>query len=206
MSNLLVHGGQHSVHGLQHGDLGSQSTVEGGKLHADHSAADDGQTVQGTQIGQQAVAGDHPGQVQARNGRQGRASPNRHQDVFRLVNRLAHTDPAGPLDNGAAMDHFHPIAFQQPLHPSAELLHHLTPALIHDGVVETGVACRHAKGGAVQQSLGRDTPPIETGAAQGGPLHQHGAQSELGGPDGGHVAAGAPSDHNQDAFHVRSSG
>ena len=60
--------------------------------------------------------------------------------------------------------------------------------------------------GAVQQSLGRDTPPIETGAAQGGPLHQHGAQSELGGPDGGHVAAGAPSDHNQDAFHVRSSG
>ena len=114
------------------------------------------------------------------------------------------------------MDHFHPIAFQQPLHPSAELLHHLTPALIHDGVVETGVACRHAKGGAVQhlpveagavqQSLGRDTPPIETGAAQGVPLHQHGAQSELGGPDGGHVAAGAPSDHNQDAFHVRSSG
>ncbi|MCY1441296.1 hypothetical protein D9M71_576050 [compost metagenome] len=48
--------------------------------------------------------------------------------------------------------------------------------------------------GGVDQRLGGDAADVQAGAAQGGTLHQHGADAELAGADGGDVAAGAAAD------------
>lgn len=53
LAQLPLQGGQEAGGRLQDGDAGACGGPDTRQLHPDHSAADDGQTVQGTQIGQQ---------------------------------------------------------------------------------------------------------------------------------------------------------
>jgi len=58
-------------------------------------------------------------------------------------------------------------------------------------------------GGDVQQGLGRNAADVEADAAQGGiALHQHGLHPQVGGAEGGGIAARTGAQHQHLAFHV----
>ena len=88
----------------------------------------------------------------------------------------------------------------------------MVPALAHGGVVEEDPLRPQAEGltlphlliplGGMDEGFGGDAPPVEAGAAHGVPLHQGGAQPQLGGPDGGGVAAGAAPDDDEVPAHA----
>ena len=92
----------------------------------------------------------------------------------------------------------------------------MVPALAHGGVVEGDPLRPQAEGltlphlliplGGMDEGFGGDAPPVEAGAAHGVPLHQGGAQPQLGGPDGGGVAAGAAPDDDEVPAHAWPSG
>ena len=108
LAQLPLQGGQGGGGRLQNGDAGACGGPDTRQLHPDHSAADDGQTVQGTQIGQQAVAGDYTGCVQAGDGGQGGLGARGDQDVGRLVGRAPASHRVGAGDHRPVRDELPP--------------------------------------------------------------------------------------------------
>ena len=62
-------------------------------------------------------------------------------------------------------------------------------------------------GSHMQQRLGRDADHVQADAAQAGvALHQNHFQAEIGGAEGGAVAAGASAQHQQVTFQISRAG
>ena len=105
-----------------------------------------------------------------------------------------------------AAHHLHALALGGALHALALAQHDLVLALHHLREVEghlghheaelVGAAHLAQQVGGRQERLGGDAAPVEAGPAELGALDQRGIRAELGGPQRGDVARGAPSQHD----------
>ena len=222
LAQLTVHVGQQAVHALHQRDGAAQIAVEGGELHADDAAADDDQRViEPVAALQQLVGGHNAGQLQPGDGRPHVDGAGGDEDALRGIARhpavrRRHIHFAGGGDAAHALDEVHLGGLQQAVDAAAQLLGHA--ALVGEDLLHIeGSACRvnaHARAvhrvtidlGGVEQRLGGDAAPVQTGAAYLTALHHGRMQAQRRGPEGGGIAAGAGADHDQLIVHAHSSG
>ena len=196
------------IHQLQYGDLAAQLVEQEGKLHTDDAAADDGHgaghmiQVQGLGAGDQVVLpllGDEGGHEHLGAGGDddilgGDFLPARRQGV-------------GVQEAGGALHHGDLVAPEQALYAIDQSFDHSGLALLQclhvhgdsiglhalngkfGGLLHRGIAL-----GGLDQRLGGDTPHVQAGAAEVGVLDDTGPFAQLGGLDGGLIAAGAGAD------------
>ena len=161
---------------------------------------------------QQLVGGHDAGQIQTGDGGTGRHGAGGHQDVVGGIGVLIalgirHHHGVGGGDPGGAVEQGHLGALQQALHAGGQGLGDV--ALIGEDLADVGadILGVDADGGAVlgavihlggvEQGLGGHTAPVQTGAAGLAVFHHGGLQTQLGGPEGGGVAAGTGADDDE---------
>src|SRR4051812_43456908 len=204
LGDLGVLARQHAVDHLQEVDLGAEAHVGRGDLGPGRAGADDRQRARHLLERPRLLgADDAPAEVRA--GDALRHRPGREDHALRrLVLVVADADVAVAGESAGALEHLDLVLLEQPCHAARQGLDDLRAALHDGGVVDLRVAHLQAEvagvadllqhvGGA-QDRLGRDARVVEAAAADPVLLHDRDLHPELGGADGGNVAAPARAD------------
>ena len=204
LADVLILQRQDRVHELHQGHLGAQAGEDGRELHADGAGAQDHQVAGQLREVQDVVAGDDAHAIRLEAGDVLGGRPRGQDDALGLVRLALHLHATAAQQAAEALQHGHLVLLHEELDALGVLQHDAVLALddglqvgaqgllVHaiDAIVRGHLHLLEAVG-ALQPGLGGDAAPVEAGAAQLGILLHHGdAQAELGGADGGDVAAG----------------
>ena len=209
LGQLSIHFRQHSIHHLQDDDLRAESRVHAAELQADVAASDDDECSRHLVEGQGAAGGNNPVAVE-RNAGQLRLDRARGNDDVGGVQLGARTvggldlEETRPLEGRHALVPRHAVLLEQAAHSGGQDLDHLVLVSLHRREVDPHVADLDAKGtGAanlgdqvrsIEQSLRRNAPHVEAGAANEFLFDDGHMQAQLRGSQSGHVATGARPD------------
>ncbi len=213
---------QDAVERLDHGHVRTQGAEEAGELDADGARADHDQRLRG-RLGHQGLAvGPHLVAVRLHaDGGDGAGAGAGGQDHVLGLHRAAaaglerdHHLGRGRalLQLGRPLDDLDLVLLHQERHAAVQLLGDGARPL--DDLVEVEALAFDLEAVALQvpellielagleQGLGRDTAPVEADAAEQLALDHGGLETQLGGADRGHVAAGAAADDDDVEIHV----
>ncbi len=206
---------------FDHGYFRTEPRPDGAELQSDRARADDEHGLGHFGQGDALVAADHALAVKFEKGKFHRHAARGEDDVLRgdfLGARVADDFNRVGIDQLAeALEHLNLVLLHQVLHAAGQLVHDFTLALHHGGEVELDLAGDDAVRGETflrkvevlaggKQRLAGNTADIETGAAEGLVFFDDGGlETELGGADGGNVAAGTATNDDELVIKVRHS-
>jgi hypothetical protein len=208
---VLVGTGDELVQQLDHGELGAELGVDGGHLQPDDAAADHQQPLGDAAQLQGAGGVDHP-LVLVRDERQGHRLRATGDDCLLEADHGPRPVVGGDLEVVGGRERAHPghhldLALvgqagqavgepaDHPLLPGAELVE------VDGRLAEGQPVLGHLLGlgdhpGRMQQGLGGDAADVQADPAQDrGAVHQHHGLAQVGGPEGGAVAARPGPEH-----------
>src|ERR671916_1561561 len=195
---------QPAVEGLEQQHLGAEAAVRGGDLRAGRARAHHGQLAGQLLQGPRALRADHAAAELRAGDRPGDRAGGEHDGLARLDIAAVDGHLAVAGQAAGALDEVDLVLLEQAGDAAGEGLDHLGAAvgdprevdgaLGHGdaevvGLVDLGEHVGHAEHG-----LGGDAGVVEAAAADGVVLDHGGAHPELGGADGGDVAAGSGAD------------
>jgi hypothetical protein len=203
----LVDGRQHAVERLDHRHAGAELGQRGPQLEADVAGAHDGNAVRDRGHRQRAGRVQHALAVEGQAGKRDGARAGGDDRVLELeegdaVLGRAHGDAVGAVEARLAVDHAHLARLEQPADalreagaqlaaPGLEALERDAHAVgAQPGVAQVARALRRV--GQLDERLAGDAADLQAHAAQAGgarALDERHPAAELGGADGGGVAA-----------------
>ncbi len=203
--------GQH----LDERDLRAERVEEVGELDADGAGADDHDRLGLLAVGQGLARGHHAHAVIGQAGDRAHLAAGRDEDVLRLEEgtllvALDDLDHAGGGHGGLADDVVDLVLAEERLDAlghlagdAARALHdrgEIEADLLHADAVDVRLLDLGVELGALEQGLGRDAAPVETGAAGALHLDARDFLAELAGANGARVARGAAADDDEVVF------
>ena len=217
LDHVLVGAGDDLVHQLDHGDLGAERVIDAGHFQPDDAAAQHQHLLGDLVQFQRAGRIDHPGIVIGHEGQGDRLGSG--GDDALIEADIGHAligldrDHVGTGEAPVAIDHLHLAGLGQAREPAGELLdHRFLPAAQRvqvdlrsrepDAVIGHFLGLGdHLRG--MEQRLGGDAADIQADPAEIGILlDQHHLLAQVGGPEGGSIAARAGAEHDHLAVDV----
>ena len=211
-SDVGIDPGEDPIGVFEDRHLGAEAAPNAAELEADVAAADHDQMPGDGVVRKRLGACPHDAAVDLDARQHDARAPHREDDPGGLEKRLravgpGHFDAPRPGEPAGAADPGDLVLRQQAVDPLAERGDDLFLALEHRGQIEghradlDAVMSKLTSGFLVfvarlEERLGRDAPDPQAGAAEAVLLLDHsGGEPELGGTDGGHIAAGTGTDH-----------
>ncbi len=192
---------------LDNRDLAAEPAEDGRELDADRAAPQDDDRLRNVLQPDRFVTRDDPFAVDGDPGDAPRLRAGRDDDLARrgedLRLAVGDFDPALARQAAAALDPIDLVLLEEKLDPAGQALDDLVFPRLH--LTHVDADCGLTDGqppvlpvlgdlervGVFEERLGRDAAPVETSAAERRCALDHGgSQPQLGGTNGGHVAAG----------------
>ena len=198
---------------FHNGHMGTEIIENGGQLHGNHPAADDGEPVKAPGLGrQQPVAVPYPWQIRSRNSLhyRNRSRGNHHipaLEKFLSALRQIHLHCPISAQNAISINNIHALLPEGFLYTRPVLFHRLVLVLLHLAKVKgnkireypEGIAALHhvKQPRCVEQRLGGDAAPVHTGPPHLSPLNHCRPHAKLRRLQSGRIAARSGSYHQK---------
>src|SRR5215218_452726 len=199
LGDVGVLGREHAVERLEEQHVGAEPAERGRDLRARRAGADDGERLRQLLQRPRLLGADHAAAELRAGDRLGHRAGREHDRLARLDLRAVDGYLALARERGGPLDVLDLVLLEQARDAARERLDDLLPALEDlaevDGAVRdldpvvVGLVDLRQHVGDAQEGLGGDAGVVEAAAADGVLLDHGGAHSELGGADGGDVAA-----------------